>query len=181
MHTRRDTANRLIAALWFWLPPVAFAVALSAFRIFVRKGEAYFGPMGTVLFVAMIAGALCTANALGFLAAAFLSPRIQRQHAIRLYAFSIAAGFACYYALFHPPRPLESLLQSAFRGQEELGYLAIILVAFVLSGVISFVCLRTTIALGLLRRMNPPTVCSKCGYDLRGSPGPTCPECGARG
>lgn len=176
MHSASNAANRFVAALWFWLPPLFGITAYSAVTIFGFGAYAKWGPTYQFKMMLMLVATVTTVNALGFMAAVFLCPPVRRQHARRLYAFSVMVGFACYFASLLVME-LTSSLGVRF---DELRVLALILAAFMVSAAIGLLALRAALLLGLLQRSSISSVCSNCGYDLRASPGRRCPECGVR-
>ena len=166
MQPQRKTASPILAAFWFWLVPT---LAVPAF-----------GPMDKFADTLFLIGVLSIANALGFLAAEFLCPRIQRQHAVRLFALSGAVGLTCYFAFPVVVRLVRPWGHLEFWDIGDVELPALALGAVLLSGLIGFVSLRVALALRFLLSSELSSICGKCGYDLRASPGPKCPECGAR-
>lgn len=138
-----------------------------------------FGRIGWAVLFAILWFLPAAAGIAAYLFVIAHRPRVLRPFHGRALVVSFGLGIASAIAVAVVATILHATVPAWFEG---MGLLAMLLsLALLLSGLIGqcgHVVLERT---GWIRIAGDDRTCESCGYDLRGSPTGTCPECGGRG
>jgi hypothetical protein len=107
----------------------------------------------------------------GFWIALILTPAVQRRDRRRLLVLAMLTGCLSTLAMF-----AASILVESYRDSAAAAYARPVQLSIPL--LVSWIVLNAARAMRLLHRASDRSVCHNCGYDIRHSPGPACPECG---
>ena len=167
---RGHFVSHVAAVSLFWIAAVAGSMIWIAIPVYKEVTHVLVLPYA-VAVVVVLCGVLPLANAFIYLLVLRLSGPIAKEHAWRLYTLSVVFGIASLSGWL--------VIGSRIFDVDQTGWWHFLFlpIAPVISGLISAGGFRIAVALRFLRRPRVDSACAKCGYDLRGSPSPTCPEC----
>lgn len=165
---------RCVALICHWL---TWFVPLGGYGVY----EAFYGPqyghgfeygVGGAQLSLLVAAILATICLPGAITALLLLGKIEQSSAWRLTGLTILAAIFSVSIVVG----IELLIPDAWVTKSRLAY--IYATIFAASFAAPLVTILGGTKLGYIERKKIKGVCSACGYDLRGTYGPQCPECG---
>lgn len=183
MATRSDPRDRsmrpmrtakIMSSLCFWLTPTVLCGALFLLHKLDAQ-EQGLGPISSGSYFAgyfILSGLFAVFFLLGWWSCFKLLHDVNSIDLFRFCLFASVCGMICTWPLL-----LAYFLVSMF----DLIPLPVVVVAImspIIAGLISRACVNFILPMSYFRVKWWDALCEACGYDLRGSNGITCPECG---
>lgn len=165
---------RFVALICYWL---TWFVPLGGYGVY----EAFYGPqyghgfeygVGGAKLSLIVVAILATISSPGAIAALLLLGKIEPASAWRLIGFTVLGALVPLLMIV-----VIELTPSAWH--VSLPWLYVYIPVYLAILILPITTILGAAKWGCIERLRIQGVCSACGYDLRGTTGPQCPECGS--